>query len=78
MKTRILIFVWALFAAMPAPALTPNMPAGSLLPGGVVQTRFGPMNCIVYAPRPIVPVNYRGRTRGVYAADISVGQGLGL
>ena len=60
--------------ALPLIALTPNLPAGTLGPGMVVQTRTGPVNCIVEARRPrIAPL--RGRASGVYAADINVATG---
>jgi TonB family protein len=38
----------------------------------VVQTRFGPMDCILSAPRPVVPSGHRVHGRGVYAIDIQV------
>ena len=57
----------------PVAALTPNLPAGSLLPGMVVQTRFGPMDCLVHTPHPREHFNIR--SRGVYAADINVTSG---
>ena len=73
MRTVILCCILALAPA--ALALTPNLPAGTLGPDLVVQTRLGPMpNCIVYAPRPVV-VPLTERTRGVYAVDISVATG---
>jgi TonB family protein len=57
-------------------AFTPNLPAGTLGPGMVVETRLGPMpSIILYAPRPIVlPVPVP--TRGVYAVDLSVATGI--
>ena len=72
--TRLTILAAMVAIAPSLLALTPNLPAGSLLPGMVVQTRLGPMNCILEAPRPrIVP--FRGVARGVYAADINVATG---
>ena len=74
MRTFLLCCLLAL--ASPALALTPNLPAGTLGPDMVVQTRLGPMpNVILYAPRPkVLPVHVP--TRGVYAVDLSVATGL--
>jgi TonB family protein len=62
--------------APPAMALTPNLPAGTLGPDMVVDTRLGPMpHVILYAPRPkVLPVHIP--SRGVYAVDLSVATGL--
>ena len=74
MRTLLLCCMLAL--ASRALALTPNLPAGTLAPGMVVETRLGPMQSIIlYAPRPtILPV--RVPTRGVYAVDLSVVTGV--
>jgi TonB family protein len=72
---RAFLFCCALMVASPVLALTPNLPAGSLGPNMIVQTRLGPMaNCVVYAPRPVIPPA-GGDTRGVYAIDIAVSTG---
>jgi TonB family protein len=73
---RAFIFCCLLALASPALALTPNLPAGTLGPDMVVQTRLGPMpNVILSAPRPkVLPVHIP--TRGVYAVDLSVATGL--
>ena len=72
--TRATIVSVIVAAAPSLLALTPNLPAGSLVRGMVVQTRMGPVDCIRAAPRPqIVP--FRGVARGIYAADINVATG---
>ncbi|GEM_PF-2500512 len=72
MKCRPLILLWLLLTTSSLLALQPNIPAGTLLPGMIVQTRFGPMDCLVSAPRPVVPPGHHIRGRGVYAIDIQV------
>ena len=73
---RSLLLCCMLALASRALALTPNLPAGTLGPDMVVETRLGPMpSVILYAPRPaILPVHVK--TRGVYAVDLSVATGL--
>jgi hypothetical protein len=71
MRLRSLILSCLVLTVSPLFALQPNPPAGSLLPGMVVQTRFGPMDCIVSAPRPIIPSGHHIRGRGVYAIEIA-------
>lgn len=73
---RIILLCCMLALASRALALTPNLPAGTLAPGMVVETRLGPMQSIILdAPRPVIlPV--RVQTRGVYAIDLSVATGL--
>lgn len=68
-----LSLLFLLFFAEPAPALTPNFPAGTLNPELVVQTRFGPMDCMIEAPRPKKRFSATGRA--VYAIDINVVRG---
>ena len=75
---RVVCLFAFLLLAGPLSALTPNLPAGTLLPGMLVQTRFGPMDCILSAPVPRVPSSFSHhgqRMRGVYAADLSVSTG---
>jgi TonB family protein len=71
---RTLFFCFLLTLATPGFALTPNLPAGTLDANMVVQTRLGPMNAIVDAPRPIIS-NVVSPTRGVYAIDIVITTG---
>lgn len=75
-----LILISILLLARPTMALTPNLPAGSLGPGMVVQTRLGPVpDCIVFAPKPNLPrgFSHHGpRAHGVYAVDLSISTGL--
>jgi TonB family protein len=72
-----ILFLCSMFAvAFDALALTPNLPAGTLGPGMIVQTRVGSMsNVIITAPRPVIP-RIHPHTRGVYAIDLSVTTGL--
>jgi hypothetical protein len=72
MQLRLLSLLCFVFATSPLLALQPNIPAGTLLPGMIVQTRFGPMDCILSAPRPTVPPGHHIHGRGVYAIDIQV------
>lgn len=72
MRTRSLSLLCFLFVTSSAFALQPNPPAGSLLSGMVVQTRFGPMDPILVAPRPVVPPGHYLRSRGVYAVEIAL------
>ncbi len=73
---RILLLFCTLSLATPLVALTPNLPAGSLGPDMVVQTRSGPMpNVIASAPPPVVPPTAMSG-RGVYAIDITVTTGF--
>jgi hypothetical protein len=67
-----LILLVLTITTSPLFALQPNPPSGSLLPGGVVQTRFGPMDAIVQAPRPIVPAGHYVQSRGVYAVEVAL------
>ena len=71
---RTLFFCFLLTLATSGFALTPNLPAGTLGPDMVVQTRLGAMNAIVHAPRPIIS-NVASPTRGVYAIDIMITTG---
>lgn len=77
---RAFVLISVLLVARPLMALTPNLPAGSLGPEMIVQTRLGPMpDCIVYAPKPRLPrgFSHHGpRAHGVYAVDLSVATGL--
>lgn len=68
-RSLLLLFV---FTASSAFALQPNPPAGSLLPGMVVQTRFGPVDAIFSAPRPVVPLGHSVQGSGVYAIEIAL------
>ena len=71
---RLITLCALLVSASPLLSLTPNLPAGTLGPGMVVQTRTGPLDCIVDAPRPrLAPM--RSQAHGVYAADIAVATG---
>jgi TonB family protein len=73
---RTLFLCGMLALASRAVALTPNLPAGTLVPDMVVQTRLGPMpNVIIYAPRPVIP-RMHSQTHGLYAVDLSVATGL--
>ena len=76
MRTEFLLLRLAglLVTASPLMALTPNMPAGTLRPDMLAQTRTGPVDCILAAPRPRIPA-IRGHARGLYAADIAVATG---
>lgn len=38
----------------------------------VVQTRFGPVDAIVRAPRPAVPLGHYVHSRGVYAIEVAL------
>jgi len=71
---RILFFCFLLTLATPGFALTPNLPAGTLDANMVVQTRLGPMDALIHAPRPTVPA-VASRIRGVYAIDIVITTG---
>jgi len=71
---RSLLFAGLLVTASPLRALTPNMPAGTLRPDMLAQTRTGPVDCILAAPHPRIPA-IRGHARGLYAADIAVATG---
>jgi hypothetical protein len=70
-----LLFAGLLITASPLMALTPNWPAGTLRPDMLAQTRNGPVDCILAAPRPRIPA-IRGHGRGLYAADIAVATGI--
>jgi TonB family protein len=57
-------------------ALTPNLPAGTLGSGMVVNTQFGPIpDGVRYAPLPALPSS-AGSGRGVYVIEISVARGI--
>jgi TonB family protein len=71
---RTLFFCLLLTLATPGFALTPNLPAGTLDANMVVQTRLGPMNALIDAPRPTVPA-VASRIRGVYAIDVVITTG---
>jgi TonB family protein len=73
---RAIVLCCLLALASRALALTPNLPAGTLGPDMVVETRSGPMSSIILsAPRPVVlPVQVP--THGVYAIDLSVATGV--
>jgi len=74
MRTFVVCGMFAL--ASRAVALTPNLPAGTLGPDMVVETRLGPLSSVIlYAPRPVI-LPERVQTRGVYAVDLSVATGL--
>lgn len=74
MRLRLIVCGAALALAPLLMALTPNLPAGTLRKDMIVETRTGPVNCIVAAPRPaIMPA--RAYAHGVYAADISISTG---
>lgn len=73
---RVFFLCGMLAIASRALALTPNLPAGTLGPDMVVQTRLGSMpNVIIAAPRPAIPPVH-SRAHGVYAIDLSVTTGL--
>lgn len=73
---RILLLCCMLSLATPVVAIHLNLPAGSLGPDMVVQTRLGPMpNVIVSAPPPVVPRTAMSG-RGVYAIDITFTSGF--
>lgn len=76
MKTmlRSLLCSGLLATASPLMALTPNWPAGTLRPDMLAQTRNGPVDCVLVAPRPQIPA-IRGHAHGLYAADIAVATG---
>ena len=59
-------------------ALTPNIPAGTLLSKEVINTRDGPLhNAVINAPDPVIPAIARQqRSRGVYVVEISVVRGI--
>jgi len=71
---RSLLVAGLLITASPLMALTPNWPAGTLRPDGLAQTRNGPVDCVLAAPRPQIPA-IRGHAHGLYAADIAVATG---
>jgi len=74
MTLRCLILSGLMLSASPLRALTPNMPSGTLRPDMLAQTRTGPVDCILAAPRPRLPA-MRGHAHGLYAADITVATG---
>ena len=59
-------------------ALTPNIPAGTLVSKNVIRTRDGLLqNAVVNAPDPVIPAIARQqRSRGVYVVEISVVRGI--
>jgi len=68
------------FLLLPASllALTPNIPAGTLVSKNVINTRDGPLhNAVINAPDPVIPAIARQqRSRGVYVVEISVVRGI--
>ncbi len=68
------------FLLLPASllALTPNIPAGTLVSKEVINTRDGPLyNVVINAPDPVIAaIARRQRSRGVYVVEISVPRGI--
>jgi len=58
--------------------LTPNLPAGTVTSGLVVNTRFGAMpDAIRYAPKPVLPREVQRLSgHGVYIVDIAIVRGF--
>jgi TonB family protein len=59
-------------------ALTPNIPAGTLVSKNVISTRDGLLNdAVINSPDPVIPAIARQqRSRGVYVVEISVVRGI--
>jgi hypothetical protein len=75
---RLILFLF-LAAAIPAFALIPNLPSGTLTPGLGATTRLGTFDRVVtYAPHPRIPPGILPRHwsgRGVVILDVFVSTG---
>ena len=77
MRITIVSFFLLFLAADSSLALTPNLPAGTLGAGTVVNTQFGPIaDGVRYAPSPTPPQAQMINGTGLYVVDISVARGM--
>ena len=76
MRISVIVFFLFIVTAGSGFALTPNLPAGTLGSGTVVNTQFGPIpDGVRYAPSPAIPSSSE-TGRGVYVIEISVARGI--